>query len=71
MKRLMLLAASLLAAGGCSTEDHLLDSVHTPLVEMSPERGSGEAVPESAAAPEETRPGETARHERRVFGAWP
>ncbi len=38
MKRLLVLAIPALFAGGCSTENHLLDPVHTPLVEVSPER---------------------------------
>jgi hypothetical protein len=56
MKRLLLLAIPALFAGGCSTESHLLDSVHTPLVEVSPERsdedrGSAEIRPTMSAAP--------------------
>jgi hypothetical protein len=64
MSRWMLLAAALVAAGGCSTETRLLDPVHTPLVQISPESRRAEPVRESGELP----PGSPGVEERRTFG---
>jgi len=66
MKKGMVLAGLLLTLVGCSTENHLLDPVHTPLVETSPEpRDSGVRPP---PVPPGTRL-ETPR--LRGYPAWP
>lgn len=67
MRRLLLLGIPALFAGGCSTENRLLDPVHTPLVEISPERDEADRA-RAAAAP---RPVNPATREQRAFGPWP
>ncbi len=65
MKRLLLLAIPALFAGGCSTENHLLDPVHTPLVEVSPDR------PDEDRGSAELRPATSVAHQQRSMGPWP
>jgi len=68
MRRFLLLGIPALFAGGCSTERHLLDRVHTPLVEVSPERSEAGRDSESEVQAPHNSPAE---REQRVFGPWP
>jgi hypothetical protein len=66
MKRLLLFAAPALFAGGCSTENRLLDPVHTPLVAVTSDRTTDfrESPGVRPVTPAE-------RQQRREMGAWP
>jgi len=65
MNRLLVLAIPTFFAGGCSTENHLLDPVHTPLVEVSSER------PDEGRGAAEFRPATPADREHGTMGPWP